>query len=352
MLVNGKMTSSAYQSAGVDLQGIESLKERIGAFASLTHGPEVLKGVGAFAGLYRLRNYKNPVLAASTDGVGTKMKVASLLGHYESLGIDLVNLNVNDIVTCGAHPLLFLDYISLGKLDPQIVEPLLRGMVWACREVDCALVGGETAQMPGLYADGEFDLAGTVVGAVEESAIIDGSDVVEGDILLGLPSSGLHTNGFSLVRKVFDIDDNPSVLYQQYQDLGHSLGEELIKPHQCYYQTLKPHFGRLKAVVHVSGGGLPNNIPRLLALRSGRSHPPRRLGTSAYLQPHPERRRDRPTGDVPGLQYGPRNGPHLRPRRLGVAAALSARRRCHGRSGQAHRPRPSLYAKLADLPNP
>ena len=215
------MTSSAYQSAGVDLQGIESLKERIGAFASLTHGPEVLKGVGAFAGLYRLRNYKNPVLAASTDGVGTKMKVASLLGHYESLGIDLVNLNVNDIVTCGAHPLLFLDYISLGKLDPQIVEPLLRGMVWACREVDCALVGGETAQMPGLYADGEFDLAGTVVGAVEESAIIDGSDVVEGDILLGLPSSGLHTNGFSLVRKVFDIDDNPSVLYQQYQDLGH-----------------------------------------------------------------------------------------------------------------------------------
>ena len=232
MLVNGKMTSSAYQSAGVDLQGIESLKERIGAFASLTHGPEVLKGVGAFAGLYRLRNYKNPVLAASTDGVGTKMKVASLLGHYESLGIDLVNLNVNDIVTCGAHPLLFLDYISLGKLDPQIVEPLLRGMVWACREVDCALVGGETAQMPGLYADGEFDLAGTVVGAVEESAIIDGSDVVEGDILLGLPSSGLHTNGFSLVRKVFDIDDNPSVLYQQYQDLGHSLGEELIKPHQ------------------------------------------------------------------------------------------------------------------------
>ena len=257
-------TYSAYQSAGVDLQGIESLKERIGAFASLTHGPEVLKGVGAFAGLYRLRNYKNPVLAASTDGVGTKMKVASLLGHYESLGIDLVNLNVNDIVTCGAHPLLFLDYISLGKLDPQIVEPLLRGMVWACREVDCALVGGETAQMPGLYADGEFDLAGTVVGAVEESAIIDGSGVVEGDILLGLPSSGLHTNGFSLVRKVFDIDDNPSVLYQQYQDLGHSLGEELIKPHRCYYQTLKPHFGRLKAVVHVSGGGLPNNIPRLL----------------------------------------------------------------------------------------
>ena len=216
------MTSNAYQSAGVDLQGIESLKERIGAFASLTHGPEVLKGVGAFAGLYRLRNYKNPVLAASTDGVGTKLKVASLLGHYESLGIDLVNLNVNDIVTCGAHPLMFLDYISLGRLDPQIVEPMLRGMVWACREVDCALVGGETAQMPGLYDDGEFDLAGTVVGAVEESAIIDGSGVVEGDVLLGLPSSGLHTNGYSLVRKVFDIDDNPSVLYQQYQDLGHS----------------------------------------------------------------------------------------------------------------------------------
>ena len=258
------MSSDAYRSAGVDLQGIETLKERIEAFASLTHGSEVLKGVGAFAGLYRLRNYKNPVLAASTDGVGTKLKVASLLGHYESLGIDLVNLNVNDIVTCGAHPLLFLDYISLGRLDPQIVEPLLRGMVWACREVNCALVGGETAQMPGLYADGDFDLAGTVVGAVEEDSIIDGEDVKEGDVLLGLPSSGLHTNGFSLVRKVFGVDSNPSVLYQNYQELGHTLGEELIKPHRSYYQTLVPHFSKLKAIVHVSGGGLPNNIPRLL----------------------------------------------------------------------------------------
>ena len=258
------MSSDAYRSAGVDLQGIETLKERIGAFASLTHGSEVLKGVGAFAGLYRLRNYKNPVLAASTDGVGTKLKVASLLGHYESLGIDLVNLNVNDIVTCGAHPLLFLDYISLGRLDPQIVEPLLRGMVWACREVNCALVGGETAQMPGLYADGDFDLAGTVVGAVEEDSIIDGEDVKEGDVLLGLPSSGLHTNGFSLVRKVFGVDSNPSVLYQNHQELGHTLGEELIKPHRSYYQTLVPHFSKLKAIVHVSGGGLPNNIPRLL----------------------------------------------------------------------------------------
>ena len=258
------MPSDTYRSAGVDLQGIETLKERIGAFASLTHGPEVLKGVGAFAGLYRLKNYKNPVLAASTDGVGTKLKVASLLGHYESLGIDLVNLNVNDIVTCGAHPLLFLDYISLGRLDPQIVEPLLRGMVWACREVNCALVGGETAQMPGLYADGDFDLAGTVVGAVEEDSIIDGADVKEGDVLLGLPSSGLHTNGFSLVRKVFGIDSNPSVLYQHHQELAHTLGEELIKPHRSYYQTLVPHYSKLKAVVHVSGGGLPNNIPRLL----------------------------------------------------------------------------------------
>ncbi len=255
---------SAYGAAGVDLQAIETLKERIGAFAAMTHGSEVVKGVGAFAGLYRLRNYKNPVLAASTDGVGTKLKVAALLGHYESLGIDLVNLNVNDVVTCGAEPLLFLDYISMGKLDPQIVEPLLRGMVWACREVGCALVGGETAQMPGLYGDGDFDLAGTVIGAVEEGAIIDGTTVREGDALLGLPSSGLHTNGFSLVRKVFNVDENPAVLYQSHQELGHTLGEELITPHRCYYQSLAPHYSKLKAVVHVSGGGLPNNIPRLL----------------------------------------------------------------------------------------
>lgn len=258
------MSSNAYRSAGVDLQAVDSLKEQIGAFASLTHGSEVLKGVGAFAGLYRLRNYKNPVLAASTDGVGTKLKVASLLGHYESLGIDLVNLNVNDVITCGAKPLLFLDYISMGRLDPQVVEPLLRGMVWACREVGCALVGGETAQMPGLYNNGDFDLAGTVIGAVEEGAIIDGESVKEGDVLLGLPSSGLHTNGFSLVRKVFGIDEDPSVLYQRHEELGHTLGEELIIPHRCYYRMLEPHYSQLKAVVHISGGGLPSNIPRLL----------------------------------------------------------------------------------------
>ena len=258
------MSADAYRSAGVDLQAADSLKQRIRALASKTHGPQVLRGIGAFAGLYRLEGFKEPVLAASTDGVGTKLKVASLMGRYESLGIDLVNLNVNDVITCGAKPLFFLDYISMGKLDPQVVEPLLRGMAGACREVGCALIGGETAQAPGLYAGDDFDLAGTLIGAVEESAIIDTSRVKDGDSLLGLPSSGLHTNGFSLVRKVFDVDKDSSVLYRRYEELGHTLGEELLIPHRCYYPLLEPHYPRLKAMAHISGGGLVGNIPRVL----------------------------------------------------------------------------------------
>ena len=258
------MSADAYSSAGVDLQAADSLKQSIRDLASTTHGPQVLGSIGAFAGLYRLEGFKEPVLVASTDGVGTKLKVASLAGSYESLGIDLVNLNVNDVITCGAKPLFFLDYISMGKLAPQVVEPLLRGMAWACREVGCALIGGETAQAPGLYISDDFDLAGTLIGAVEESAIIDTSRVKEGDALLGLPSSGLHTNGFSLVRKVFCIDKDPSVLYRRYEELGRTLGEELLVPHRCYYPMLEPHYPQTKAMVHISGGGLVGNIPRVL----------------------------------------------------------------------------------------
>lgn len=258
------MSADAYRSAGVDLQAADSLKQSIRDLASTTHGPQVLGSMGAFAGLYRLEGFKEPVLVASTDGVGTKLKVASLAGSYESLGIDLVNLNVNDVITCGAKPLFFLDYISMGKLAPQVVETLLRGMAWACREVGCALIGGETAQAPGLYVSDDFDLAGTLIGAVEESAIIDASRVKEGDALLGLPSSGLHTNGFSLVRKVFCIDKDPSVLHRRYEELGRTLGEDLLVPHRCYYPMLEPHYLQIKAMAHISGGGLVGNIPRVL----------------------------------------------------------------------------------------
>lgn len=258
------MSQDTYLSAGVDLAGMEGLKERIKAFAAMTHGPEVLGAGGSFAGLYQLSGYRQPVLVASTDGVGTKVKIAAHLGHYESIGQDVVTLNVNDILTKGARPLFFLDYVAFSTLDEQRMETLLRGITWGCREVGCALIGGETAQMPGVYSGADFDMAGFVVGVVERDQLLDGSTIQSGDYLLGIPSSGLHTNGFSLVRRVFRIDENPSVLFQRYPELQHQLGEELLVRHRCYYPLLKPVFGLVKGLAHITGGGLPGKIPAIL----------------------------------------------------------------------------------------
>ena len=258
------MSSQAYSSSGVNLGGMDSLKERIKAFATTTHGPEVLIPGGGFAGLYQLDGYVRPVLVASADGVGTKLKIATHLGHFESIGQDLVTLNVNDILTRGAKPLFFLDYIAFGSLDQQTIDTLMRGITWGCREVGCALIGGETAQMPGVYTGSDLDLAGFVVGAVERDRLITNSEVALGDYLVGVPSSGIHTNGFSLVRRVFDIDDNPSVLFQQYDDLIHQLGEELLIRHRCYYPLLGPVLGMVKGLAHITGGGLPGKMPAVL----------------------------------------------------------------------------------------
>jgi phosphoribosylformylglycinamidine cyclo-ligase len=240
------------------------LKERIKAFAAMTHGPEVLGAGGSFAGLYQLSGYRQPVLVASTDGVGTKLKIAAHLGHYESIGQDVVTLNVNDILTKGARPLFFLDYVAFSTLDEQRMETLLRGITWGCREVGCALIGGETAQMPGVYSGGDFDLAGFVVGVVERDHLLDGSTIQPGDYLLGIPSSGLHTNGFSLVRRVFHLDETPAVLFRYYDELRHQLGEELLVRHRCYYPLLKPVLGLVKGLAHITGGGLPGKIPAIL----------------------------------------------------------------------------------------
>ena len=258
------MTGETYRSAGVDSEALDGLKEKIGAFCRITHGPQVIGDVGGFAGMYRLEGYREPVLLSSADGVGTKLKIGSLLGHYESLGIDLVNLNVNDVLTRGARPLFFLDYISMGSLETQGTENLVRGMAWACREARCALIGGETAQMPGVYVEDAFDLAGFVVGAVERESLIDGSAIKEGDALIGIPSSGVHTNGFSLVRHVFKIEEAPAVLYRRYQELNHTLGEALLVPHRCYYPLLEPVLPVIKGMAHITGGGLVGNVPRAL----------------------------------------------------------------------------------------
>ena len=258
------MPGESYQSAGVDFGVADNIKQTIQALARITHTKQVIGGVGGFAGLYRLGEYKDPVLVSSTDGVGTKLKIANTMGHLESLGMDLVYQTVNDIIPAGARPLFFLDYISMGSLQPQQVDTLLRGIVWSCRQVGCALIGGETAEQPGLYSGDDFDLAGFVVGAVESSQVIDPSSIIAGDILLGISSSGLHTNGFSLVRKVFRTDEDHRILYKHFQELGHTLGEELLIPHRCYYPLLEPVFRHVKGMAHISGGGIPGNLPRVL----------------------------------------------------------------------------------------
>jgi phosphoribosylformylglycinamidine cyclo-ligase len=202
------------------------------------------------------------VLVSSVDGVGTKLKIASALDKHDTVGIDIVNHCVNDIFTCGAEPLFFLDYIAVGKLAAERVAAVVRGLAQACREVGCALIGGETAEMPGLYAGEDYDLAGFIVGVVEKGKVITGSDISAGDTIIGLPSSGLHTNGYSLVRKIFG--ETRTVLDTYSPELGRTLGEELLEPHRCYYRELKPLLPLIKGIAHITGGGLIGNVPRIL----------------------------------------------------------------------------------------
>jgi len=258
------LASDAYRESGVDLDRMDGLKERIKGFAASTHGPEVLDSSGSFAGLYQLSGYREPVLVASTDGVGTKIKIAAQLGHFESVGQDLVTLNVNDIITRGAKPLFFLDYIAFSKLDTQRLDNLMRGIAWGCSEVGCALISGETAQMPQVYSGDEMDLAGFVVGAVERDQLLESKNIEAGNVLVGVPSSGLHTNGFSLVRQVFNTDGEPNVLYRHFDELNHELGEELLVPHRSYYPMLAPVLGLINGLAHITGGGLPGKLPAIL----------------------------------------------------------------------------------------
>lgn len=249
-----------YAAAGVDLSAAEENVRRIGRHVRSTHGPEVLGDFGAFGGLFHLRDVKDPVLVASTDGVGTKLLLGMQRKRYDVLGRDLVNLSVNDVLTCGARPLFFLDYVGLNAIDHAVMEELVGGMAAACRENGCALLGGETAQLPDLYAPGHFDLAGTVVGVVERAALIDGSHVEAGDRVWGLPSTGLHTNGFSLARQIVagrDLNQDPG-------GLGESLGDALLKPHPSYYRVVSDRLPELKAIAHITGGGVAGNLPRVM----------------------------------------------------------------------------------------
>jgi len=255
---------SAYTLAGVDIAAADKTTELIIKHAKSTFRPEVLTDIGLFGSMFEFKGYKEPVLVSSADGVGTKIKIAALSDIHDTVGIDLVNHCVNDILCCGAEPLFFLDYIAAGKLIPERVEKVVSGLAKACRDAGCALIGGETAEMPGVYHGDDYDLVGFIVGVVEKSNIINGNTIVEDDIILGLPSSGLHTNGYSLVRKTFGIDQDSAPLKVIYDELGRSLSEELLEPHKCYYPQLKPVLSLIKGLAHITGGGFTGNIPRIL----------------------------------------------------------------------------------------
>ncbi len=253
-----------YGAAGVDLEAGSRVRESIKRLSLSTLRPEVISGPGLFAGLFELKGYREPALVASCDGVGTKIVVARAMGRYDTIGVDLVHHCVNDILTTGAKPLYLLDYVAMGELDPRVVESVVAGVARACLGVGCALIGGETAEMPGVYGPGDCELVGFITGVVEKDRILNGSAILPGDSILGLPSSGLHTNGYSLVRRVFDLAGDASVLERSFPELGRPLGEELLEPHRCYYPDLQEALPLIKGMAHITGGGLEGNRPRIL----------------------------------------------------------------------------------------
>jgi len=260
-----------YKEAGVDIDKQNLLIKNIKSIIKTTHGPEVIGGIGGFAGLFRLdtSNFKEPILVSSTDGVGTKLKIAMMADNHETIGIDLVAMVVNDLIVDGAHPLFFLDYLATGKLNVERGKIIISGIARGCKEAGCALIGGETAEMPGMYNEDEYDLAGFGVGVVDADKVIDGSRISARDVLIGLYSSGIHSNGFSLVRKV--LFDRAKLNIDDYiDDLGKSLAEELITPTRIYVKSVLNIMRtfEIKGIVHITGGGFIDNIPRIMPGRS------------------------------------------------------------------------------------
>lgn len=259
--------SSAYKNAGVDIEAGYEAVERMKKHVKRTMRPEVLGGLGSFGAMFDLSslNKKEPVLVSGTDGVGTKLMLAFMLDQHDTIGIDAVAMCVNDIVVQGAEPLYFLDYIACGKAVPQKIEAIVKGIADGCEQAGCALIGGETAEMPGLYGETEYDLAGFSVGIAEKSELITGKEIAEGDCIIGLASNGLHSNGFSLVRKVL-LEDNGLDLKKEYGNLNRKLGEELLTPTRIYVKPVLELIkeGNVKGLAHITGGGFYENIPRAL----------------------------------------------------------------------------------------
>jgi phosphoribosylformylglycinamidine cyclo-ligase len=257
----------SYKDSGVDIDAANEAKDRIKRLARSTFNPNVLTEIGSFGGMFRadFGKMREPVLVSSADGVGTKLRVAFMSGIHNTVGYDLVGHCVNDILVQGARPLFFLDYIAAGRLVPDTVAGVIEGLARGCREAGCVLIGGETAEMPGFYAEGEYDVAGFIVGVVDRERIIDGSRIAPRDVLIGLPSVGLHTNGYSLARKLlFEVAGHEPGTY--VEELGCTVSEELLKPHRSYLRAVDGLLdsGIIKGLAHITGGGLLENIPRIL----------------------------------------------------------------------------------------
>jgi phosphoribosylformylglycinamidine cyclo-ligase len=264
----GKKKKDRYAEAGVDIEAGNRFVQEIKSLVSKTFKPGVITNIGGFAGLFslNLQNMGKPVLLASTDGVGTKLKIAFMMDKHDTVGIDLVAMCVNDIVVQGATPLFMLDYFAAGKLHLDKAVEVIRGIVAGCQEAECSLIGGETAEMPDFYAEGEYDLAGFVVGIADNSQIIDGSEVAVGNHLIGIASSGLHSNGYSLARRIF-FDQLKMSVHDYVQDFGRTLGEELLEPTKIFVRTIKTitREFRVHGMAHITGGGLIDNLPRILS---------------------------------------------------------------------------------------
>jgi phosphoribosylformylglycinamidine cyclo-ligase len=279
------LNGDAYRGAGVDIDAGNEAVRRITPHARRTEIPGILGGIGGFGGCFSLKPYgfRDPVLVAGADGVGTKLKVAFATGIHDTVGIDCVAMNVDDVAAHGARPLFFLDYIAVGRLDPAVVESLVKGVAEGCVAAGCALLGGETAEMPGFYRDGEYDIAGFAVGAVERDRLMDGSRVAPGHAIVGLHSSGLHSNGYSLARKVL-LDDAGLGLNSRVPELGRTLAEELLEPTRIYCRVLSELLesddARVSGLAHITGGGFYENLPRILPagcrarVRKGSWEPP------------------------------------------------------------------------------
>lgn len=257
-------SADAYASAGVNLDASDRAKLRMREAIRATHGPQVLGGMGGFGGLFAIGSLsmRDPVLVSSIDSVGTKLKIAFAMKRHDTIGADIVAHCVDDILVCGARPLFFLDYLGLGAMNEDQAVEVVRGVAEGCREAGCALIGGETATLPGIYTPDEYDLAGCIVGVVERDRIVTGESIHPGDVVIGFPSAGLHTNGYSLARRIFEGDD----LHAFVPELGRSLGDELLQPHRSYLRSVAPLLdaGLVTGMAHITGGGLTDNLPRVL----------------------------------------------------------------------------------------